>query len=740
MDNNLQNHDNSTDNQNMANSSESMSENLNEKTEEALNQVLGENSQAAKDEPVQETETYAPPVTENDGNVPYASGEQPSANPENSQNPQTPVDPENPEQPKKKKKLAAVLTTVGIVLVLVLAAAGFGVYSYFSFPDFDNAMEKSLDGKLLPDTEFDFAKLAEEGRVTLNYDNGLKNGSGKSVTELDFSYKDATGSIAVTNTLDKEKTSVSVDFDNEKVALKSDSLDESYGISLENFRKNAEKSIFAPDSGSEYAWSEEEFEQICNFIEQYISAAEKGKSGKESSELWDLVSKTFKRSSISEYERFYGELKLDNDSRRVKSQTYQFNSNNVSKFIRNLASDLKANKSNKELRREVEMLASLFSSNIPVAPNTSGFAVAPGAAAQNVVYEFDDVIDFLQELADTVEAIDFSVTAEICYAGRAVSLILVEGEMDIGLGMEASLNLTVDFGAKPLTAGMMMLDFGFVMTGPENLYNRLDLKLEVEKESDRKNGTSGVEYIVDVFYDKGKGDNGSFGLSLGLEFDRKEEEFNAHIKVKDAGKITFGGTLKDTKDEFSITFDSMKAGTENMMTGKLALSFVRDSDMKAPSYKNDILKLTESEWEAFEKACTDDMGKIIDGIGIGGIEKNEPEDDIPNTDLSTKPGNIILNNTISLTTADNKYVTVDKDAYNLANTTFRNLISKCGSSVPQDCVGYCYYDEVNDLMFVELTKQARDSVTERIWNTGYYVFSSSADAYCAWYLIYLNNL
>ncbi len=193
--------------------------------------------------------------------------------------------PEPPEKPSEKKKsklpLIISLCTVGVLIIASAIIAGILFIPLMTTPHWENTLnEVFFDAEELRN----FSESISEG-AEANIDLGLK----KELTGLleDINFKLSVSSMlsedsesgALTLTLGEEDAAIALSlvYDKESMAIGiydiingNEQKNNSYiSVPRKNITEEFKKSVFAPDSGSEFALDQEIFEEIVKALETF---------------------------------------------------------------------------------------------------------------------------------------------------------------------------------------------------------------------------------------------------------------------------------------------------------------------------------------------------------------------------------------------------------------------------------------------------------------------------------------
>lgn len=543
---------------------------------------------------------------------------------------QTPEQPvENVEPPKKSFFTATVkrIVIMAIAAVLALSLLGGGVYAIFYnfvlFPTMEDAIANALEAKFDFDFNFNFDSFADKGTFKLGVNDMSELGlEGVGPIELAIASDMKKNAVGVFGTFNDDKISI---FATEKgIALNENNFNNGtyYGISLDDFVEKLKKSIFGPDSDTEYALPTEAFDAI----EQFFDGADELEDSELADDIvviFDEIFKTFEDSEISEYETTYDKIKVLGEERSGKGRIYTIDEKKVEKLIKSFAEKLE--NPDKKLDEALDNIIGKIEDE------------------SDVSIDLEDLAELIDEAADQVGKLDFEAEITVLCVGRALSAVLV----DVSVEDVPPIELTIDFGAKPKKDATIKLALETSVDGAKAEFL---LTYELKKEK----GLNEIALTLDASAKDGENTRAIKG-EASIAFDSNKGTLTAEgeiTQIADEFSFTYGafGQCKytDSKDTWSITpekfgyyaldgdVEEEREEFEMPIDVTFTLSTKTES-LKLPKYEN-LLEYSE-----------EDMENLIDKLEEFGIELAERYgelfgafDDIPSfgggTDIPVVPG------------------------------------------------------------------------------------------------------
>lgn len=535
------------------------------------------------------------------------------------------------------KILIAVLSFL-VVLSLVATASYAAVSNYVLFPDFDDALANSLENKLDFGTEFDFAALENAGKIELEMypskEEAKESDVDKVIASISYNgLKEASMKL----TIGDEIANAYINESSVAANIERFNDGKSYGISLEDIVDRLEGSFLDPDEESDYVQlTDAQFDELEDMLETLIEMKENEKEyQKDLAVLLDVIEDAFNNSTLSEHEVSYGGIKIFGEERSARCKRYDFDLDDIEDFVDCLADEF--SEPSARLEKAVE---NLFDND------SSPFAsIAEG-------YDCDDIVDKLDELADSIKDIaeDVDFTVILAYSSNAFTAIQVKAQIKDTMDIIA----TIDFGESPKKDKGIIVNVD--VTDVANNNGKMNVRLATELEEGDSKSEARMILSVDLPENKNE-------IVLSAEFDRAKEKavFSANTKttIKEGGeeltteageeelfKFTF--KMLDTKSKFSLTVDELISGGEKAedIDGEIILSFYKKPDRtRAPKFTDlvdmkvrdfdrlvdDLLDYLEDLGEDYEAIFDIDISGVIPDIEIPGMHLQpdyEDEDDV----------------------------------------------------------------------------------------------------------------
>ena len=266
--------------------------------------------------------------------------------------------PKAPKQRRVRPKLLAGIVAAALVLALVIGLAS----SAFAGA---STIQRSVKGLRQNPTVAFLSDLAESG--TFSMELGLKELTGFDGTvsmELKNDYsnlKKARAAFDVGLALSgKQVADISLYGDMEQMILSSDALlpKQSLGVDLKNLDKNLEKSVFNPDSGSEYAMDEELYELL---MQAYSKDRQQDMEAlnAQGEKLWASAVKTLGKSirANTKQDKDSETLNFGDESVKVKVLSYEADAEAVYKIALDA---MQWARDSKDLRKFLETMVKIY--------------------------------------------------------------------------------------------------------------------------------------------------------------------------------------------------------------------------------------------------------------------------------------------------------------------------------------------------------------------------------------------
>ncbi len=385
-----------------------------------------------------------------------------------------------------------------------------------------------------------------------------------------------------------------------------------YGIVYDEIVNNLKKSIFAYDSGSEYAIPDEEtYDQLIKMLEVYTD----GKLDdipKDIEKIYERYTKILIKAveKHAEYESDKDEVKIGADYMRARTVTVTIDEKAVVNIIKDVYEELK---DDDDLRKVIAEYADYF----------EGLMIDFGSLPEEGTEDFDieeyydealDTLgDSLDELEDNIP--EFKVGVKLVTPTTSSTLLKfniyarVEGEkFDI---------ITVDFGKKGIKdSDCLRIEF-----------QGAEIKYEITENNSK-------EYASSLKVSYGDGWMTIFKLSV-----NKKEDYYRITTPAELGDITIRGTFEQKGDKTTIGLDKIKVGEETIDGFEIKITLEeKDSAPKIISKKKikDVIKITEKDIEKIVENVEEFIAEIgFEGEAMpdiwedafGGFGENSWEDD-----------------------------------------------------------------------------------------------------------------
>ena len=379
-----------------------------------------------------------------------------------------------------------------------------------------------------------------------------------------------------------------------------------YGVVYDEIIDSFKKSIFAYDSGSEYAIPDEEaYNQFVKLLEAY-SDGKLDDIPKDLEKLYDRYIKVIIKAveKHADYESDKDEVKLGGDYVRARTVTVSIDEKAFINIIKDLYEELKEDDDLRELLVEYadyfEGLAADF-----------GYTPEEGAKDIDIEEAFDEALDSLSDAIENLEENipDFKVGVKFVTPTTSSTLLKfsvyarAEGQkVDI---------ITVDFGKDGIKdSECIRVEFG-----------GMELKYEISENNSK-------EYASSLKISYGEDWMTIFKLSV-----NKKEDYFRITTPEELGDVTIRGTFEQKGDKTTIGLDKIKVG-ENTIDGfeiKITLE-EKDSAPKIISKKKikNVIKITEEDIEEIVTNVEEFMSELgMSGEEIPDIWGPSSEEDYP---------------------------------------------------------------------------------------------------------------
>lgn len=549
--------------------------------------------------------------------------------------------PEKVKKPKKKiNKRALAIVAIILAVLIGVSAVGFGTYAalahFVFFPDADDALENALEPKLDLGTKFDLSDLLDRGRIEL-YASDLSEiglNSNKFASTLTYT-KDAADLYASLG-----GQNFHLVYNDKGVAFNAEKFDSDtyYGFATDGLAAALEDSFLDPDSDSENALSESEFESLLETVRDLEAIREnEGKYEDAADRVLGAIGDAFEASTLSQCETNYGGLVVFGAQRSARSRIYSFDNGDLVDFANKLSATFA--QPDAKLLEAVELLLSVDEFRLGL-EDTLGTGVED---CDDLALAFEDIAELLEASGD-----DWSAKLVLAYAGRAFTAIQLRV-----VTPDAETLAVVDFGENP--SRDKTLKISVESSDNHGAVRVFSLDYGVEK-VDGKSVASlvlGTEERDDLY-----GDYDKTSYRFALTFDGGAGR--ASLKATEETEYLFGGDepIKDSSDMFEIMFkleDKLTSlsleldgardafGDEMEVGGSYKLTFSKFYGwVKLPEYKS-VLTMDADDYDELYSDYSDyiaefrtdyvgnvDLGEIFPDIDLPSVVF--PEIDLPSGD------------------------------------------------------------------------------------------------------------
>ncbi|MBE6608673.1 MAG: hypothetical protein E7633_08985 [Ruminococcaceae bacterium] len=401
-----------------------------------------------------------------------------------------------------------------------------------------------------------------------------------------------------------------------------------YGVVYSEIVNNFKKSIFAPDSDSEFAISEEEFDEILNILKLYTDE-KLNDIPKDVEKIYDRYVKVFMKSleEHANYESEKGEVKVGGDYMRARTVTVTVSEKTVVNIIKDLYKELKEDD---DLRDKLKEYSDYFASLIV----ELGYAASDDVEDFDIEQYYDDAIDSIGDAIETMEENMQKFKLVVKFVTPTTSSTVLKIEVYARVDGEKIDIVTVDFGK----GGIKKSDCIRIES------NGIEVKYEISENNSK-------EYSSSLKVSYGDGWMTIFKLFV----DKKEDTYRI-TTPEELGNVTIRGTFEQKGDKTTIGLNKIKIGEQTIDGFNIKITLdEKDSLPKIISKKNikDVVKISEKDIERITEnleefmteiglSMTDipdmfeeifeNMGDISGGIGIPGVGVPDIGDDYWNDD------------------------------------------------------------------------------------------------------------
>lgn len=513
------------------------------------------------------------------------------------------------QKPKKEKKPMKSWAKI-LVIVLSVAIVGVGVYlllaNFVLFPKFDAALlYNTLHSKL--DWDMNYKAKLDQGRMDLSvsapesqlrdyYRSLYPHYTENRINELvqnDLSTLGTSDLVNLTVSAMDNKANISVELLEKKLNLALDenniavSIDDFhggqyYGVSGETMLDDFRNSIFAPDSGSNFALDQQTYEMIESLIENMQNMGEDSKLTKELDTVLNIFTESFENSSISECTTAYDGAKVLGKERDGRTKTYEITKADIENFLEILIDRLE-NLSNEE--------EEAFASLLDTMTNVSGEEIT----VRDLTKALKESLNSLKSVEDN----NTKIKIQFVYVYTCLSAVTIEAKSSNedyygNMTVEKTV-IALDFGEKP----NQDKDIVFTMVNYEDGEEQDRTEVAYRVKSDKDKTT--VTFAVNSEYRNSYGDIREYTDTLKIVLDRSKNKMTIKAlseydyEEEEIFEVVIG--YYDSKTNLRLTLDGFyEYGEEIPLPICVELNFYQKANnVTMPSYTN-IIRMSEDEF------------------------------------------------------------------------------------------------------------------------------------------------
>lgn len=339
-----------------------------------------------------------------------------------------------------------------------------------------------------------------------------------------------------------------------------------YDITYEGMAEKLAASIFAPQSGSMYAMSQSDYDEIMAYIDQMAKAVSGGTADDEYSKIFTDYFDTHKPQIVEKAE-------ADIDGETVSSNVITYNIPTAD--VKALANSV----------FELIMADGALKEQLPEYYDE-----------ETMRSDFDEFMDMLEEC---------SITAEYCI--NAKTNVLMKSDLSVNIkvyGQTVKVYVKSLLGADPANTSCQTFDAGADIGGETVSFNM------VKQRDD--NGWTLYAY-TDFMGEK----TNLFAMTFKQEDKNYTLDFKSHgdVVVGDSLVFRIEGTVDTGKTSIDMTVDKVTfAGNGETVTiePKASVTVKTGGEIYVPDAEKELFDLTEEELDALSESIDSDFGAVID--------------------------------------------------------------------------------------------------------------------------------
>ena len=359
-----------------------------------------------------------------------------------------------------------------------------------------------------------------------------------------------------------------------------------YGVVYDDIVKNLKKSIFAPDSDSEFSLDEETFDQLVKMLEIYTD--------EKLSEMPKDVEKVYKRymkvlvkslEKHAKYESDNGEVKVGDDFMHARTITVTIDQKVILNVVKDLYEELR---DDDDLRDMLTEYSDYFEG---IAATLVG---APEGEIKDLDIEkyYEDALDAMSEAIENMEESLPKFKVYVKFVTPATSPKILKIGLSVRAEGQKADILTIDFGKGGLKkSDCIKLEIGGVV----------EVKYEISENNSK-------EYSSAI-----KMNNGEKWMTLlKLTINKKEDYFKI-TTPEEIGNLSIRGTFEQKGDKTTIGLSKIKIGEKTIDGFNVKITLEeKDSAKNIVAKKNikDVTKIKEKDIEKIASNLEEFLGEI----------------------------------------------------------------------------------------------------------------------------------
>ena len=359
-----------------------------------------------------------------------------------------------------------------------------------------------------------------------------------------------------------------------------------YGVVYDDIVSNLKKSIFAPDSGSEFSVDKETFDQLIKMLELYTDE-KLSEMPKDLEKVYERYMKVLVKSieKHAKYESDKGEVKVGDDFMYARTITVTIDQ----KVILNVVKDL-----HKELKDDDDLRDMLVEYSDHFEGLLANFMVVPEGETKDFDIEeyYDKALKAMDEAIENMEESLPKFKVYVKFVTPATSSKILKLGLSVRAeGQKAEL-LSIDFGKDGIKkSDCIKLEIG----------GAIEVKYEISENNSR-------EYSSAI-----KMNNGEKWITLiKLTIDKKEDYFKLSSPLL-LGDASIRGSFEQKGDKTTIGLNKIKIGEQTIDGFNVKITLEeKDSAGKIVAKKNikDITKIKEKDIEKIASNLEEFLGEI----------------------------------------------------------------------------------------------------------------------------------